>query len=228
MKLHKSLLFLAILGISGCSVLPHPTPLSAKEVSEINNSIVDGKTTISEIAERYNKLTPRIFKTPGGKTVYNWVSGWSSGFSAKTTLLSALSENGIVLKHIVYRYDSANKYEFVTKSSDQEIENFLVSGKTTVADIINKYGEPNSNLFDDEGNRILVYYYVENSDSKYGWIPNVGGFVQAAVGSVKTRVTTLQIPLDANGVITSYKRETNNFEKGYGLFTDKKMKESRE
>ncbi len=92
MRILTSILFVVLLGVSGCSVIPKAGPLSGSEVSEIDRSIVDGKTTSEELRSLYgDKYT--VDKTAQGKDVLNWYSTWSTGFTQDTTVLSVLVDN---------------------------------------------------------------------------------------------------------------------------------------
>lgn len=223
MKYLPSLILAFTLGLTGCSVLPKPGLLSEKEVIETERSVVDGKTTVTELIALYgDKHT--LDKTAQGKNILNWQQSWSSGFTANTTVLSVLAEDNIVIRHAVLRYKSNLDVSFLKNLTDSELASFILPGKTTRKDVENKYGKPNSNSFDDDGDPVMVYIYADASRSQYGWIPNVGGIVEALAGTAGAKVTMLQIPLDSHGVVKSYKLEKSNYHQGVGLLNSSELK----
>ncbi len=224
MKLLTITVFTAILGLTGCSVLPNAGPLAGKETSEINQSIIDGKTTDSELRTVYGDAMS-VEKTPQGKTVMNWYKTWSSGLTQDSTVLSVLTDKNIVIKHVVLRYKTTNDYSFVSKLNEAELKSFFVTGKTTRQEVEAKFGAPNNNSFDDEGNPILMYDYSESSRSQYGWVPNVGGFIEALAGSKDTKVTLLAVSLDGDDKVISYQLKTTNYHQGIGLLNSSPVKE---
>lgn len=224
MKILSYIMVVSSLFLAGCSVLPNPGPLAGKEVKEIDRSIVDGKTTSSELLSIYdNKVITET--TPQGKKVLNWYRGWSSGFTQTMTVLSVLAENDIVVKHVVLRYNPNTDYSFVSKLSDDDLKSFIIPGKTTRLDVENKYGKPNDNSFDDDSDQVLVYRYADSSRSKYGWIPNVGGFAEALAGDVKTNVKVLKVLIDKQNIVKSYQRKTINYQQGIGLLNSSDVEE---
>ncbi len=123
------------------------------------------------------------------------------------------------------RYKTKTDYSFVSKLTDSELESFIIPDRTTRQDIEIKYGKPNGNSFYDQNNQIILYIYSDKSESKYGWIPNIGGFVQALAGSVDTEIMTLAIPLNNKGLATSYQLKSTNYHQGYGLLNSSDPKE---
>lgn len=204
------------MGLSGCSIYPNAGPLAGKEVAEINNSIVDRKTTTSDLVSIFGDKKSST-TTPEGKNVLNWYKTWSSGFTQDCTVLSVLVDNNVVVKHAVLRYKTRTDFSFVKSLTDTELNAFITPGKTTRQEIEEKYGTPNDNSFDDNGNQIMLYIYADASNSKYGWIPNVGGFIEGLAGSVNTQVSTLQIPLNSHNVATSYLLKKTHYRQGVGL-----------
>ncbi|WP_202308612.1 hypothetical protein [Dryocola clanedunensis] len=216
--------FTAMLGLTGCSVLPNAGPLAGRETSDINQSIIDGKTTNSELRAIYGDAMS-VDKTPQGKTVMNWYKSWSSGFTQNSTVLSVLTDKNTVIKHAVLRYKTTNDYSFVGKLTDAELKSFFVPGKTTRQEVVTKFGVPNNNSFDDEGNLIPMYVYSDSSRSQYGWVPNVGGFIEALAGSKDTKVTLLAVSLDGHDKVTSYQLKTTNYHQGIGLLNSSSIEE---
>lgn len=224
MKYVSAAILALVLGTTGCSVLPKPGALSSKEVVETERSIIDGKTTVSELVSLYGEKYT-LDKTAQGKDILNWEQSWSSGLSANTTVLSVLAENGKVIRHAVLRYKSNPDLSFLKNVTDAELASVIIPGETTRKDVERKYGLPNSNAFNDDGHPIMVYIYVDASKSQYGWIPNVGGFVQALAGAVDAKVTMLQVSLDEHDVVKSYQTRTTNYHQGTGLLNASQLKE---
>jgi len=224
MKVLTAIVLAAMLGLTGCSVLPNPGPLAGKETADIQQSITDGKTTSSELIAVYGNAMS-VEKTHQGKNVMNWYKTWSSGFTQDSTVLSVLTDKNIVIKHRVLRYKTTNDYSFVGKLTDAELKSFFVPGKTTHQEVETKYGAPNNNSFDDEGNQILLYVYADSSRSQYGWVPNVGGFIEALAGSKDTKVTLLAVAMDAHDKVVSYQLKTTNYHQGIGLLNSSPVEE---
>ncbi|MGR7527203.1 hypothetical protein ACU6ZM_23865 [Klebsiella aerogenes] len=224
MKLLNIAILTAMLGLTGCSMIPNAGPLAGKETAEINQSITDGKTTVSELHSVYGDAMS-VEKTSQGKTVMNWYKTWSSGFTQDSTVLSVLTDKDVAIKHTVLRYKTTNDYSFVGKLNDAELKSFFVTGKTTRQEVEAKFGAPNNNSFDDEGNPILMYVYSDSSRSQYGWVPNVGGFIEALAGSKDTKVTLLAVSLDGHDKVTSYQLKTTNYHQGIGLLNSSPVEE---
>ena len=228
MKLRYLLLLTVLAGITGCSHESKTDTLGRKDIAEINRSITDGSTTVPSLVALYDK--PKISKTPGGRVVLNWYGKRNALMYQEVTVLSVLSDNNIVKKHNAFKYRTNthkinNSDDFVVKLSDEQLKALLVPGKTNLREITNKYGHPIDIGFDDDGNRVFYFIYSEVSNSPYSWIPNVGGFIQAAVGSEKVKVTVLSITTDDNDNVVSYSRELSNFKKNYGLLNSSEMEE---
>lgn len=216
MKYLYSSILASFLGLTGCSMLPQAGPLAGNEVSEINNTIVDGKTTYSDLQASYGDKAVLI-NAWQDKKVVNWYRTWSSGFTQDTTVLSVLTVKNTVIRHILLRYKASTDYSFISKLSDAELKTFVTPGKTTLQEIENKFGKPNDNAFDEEGDQIVIYMYADVSRSQFGWIPNVGGYVEALAGNKKTKLNTLQFIMNSNNTVKAYSLNTNNYHQGVGL-----------
>lgn len=216
MKYLYCAMLVSFFGLSGCSMLPQAGPLAGKDVAEINNTIVDGKTTYSDLQAIYGDKAVLINAWPDKKVV-NWYRTWSSGFTQDTTVLSVLTDKNTVTRHIVLRYKTSTDYSFVSKLSDVELTSFVTPGKTTFQEIENKFGKPNDNAFDEEGNQIIIYMYADVSNSQFGWIPNVGGYVEALAGSKKIKLNTLQFIMNSNNTVKAFSLNANNYHQGVGL-----------
>ncbi|WP_235859137.1 hypothetical protein [[Pantoea] beijingensis] len=224
MKYFSCVVLIFSLGLTGCSLMPKAGMLSQKEVAETDRSIVDGKTTVSELVALYGDK-PLAEKTLQGKKVLNWKQSWSSGFTADTTVLSVLVDNNIVIRHAVLRHKSSADFSFLKKISDNDLNAFITVGKTTRQDVEKKYGKPNSNSFDDDGNPVMLYIYADSNKTKYGWIPNVGGVIQGLAGSEDVKLTVLRVFLDSHGVVGSYNLKINNYRQGVGILNAEGLKE---
>jgi hypothetical protein len=205
-------------------MVPNPGPLAGKETTEISQSIIDGKTTSSELQSVYGDAMS-VEKTPQGKSVMNWYKTWSSGFTQDSTVLSVLTDKDIVIKHAVLRYKTTNNYSFVSKLTDVELKSFFIPEKTTRQEVETKFGAPNNNSFDDEGNQVLMYVYSDSNRSQLGWVPNVGGFIEALAGSKDTKVTLLAVTLDEHEKVVSYQLKTTNYHQGVGLLNSSPVTE---
>ncbi|SUW62494.1 Uncharacterised protein [Buttiauxella agrestis] len=217
-------LLTATINLTGCSMFPNAGPLAGKDITEVNQSILDGETTVLELRAVYgDKLT--VEKTPQGKAVMNWYKTWSSGITQDSTVLSVLTDKNIVVKHVVLRYKTKTDYSFVSELTDAELKLFIEQGKTTRKEVESKFGYPNDNSFDDKGNQILMYVYFDSSRSQYGWIPNVGGFIEALAGTKDTKVTLLSVSLDDQDKVVSYQLKTTNYHQGIGLLNSSSVEE---
>lgn len=216
MKHLKYCLLLIAVTLSGCSLLPNAGPLAGKEVAEVDRSIVDGKTTVTELRSTYGEKAIAE-PLPEGRMVMNWYRTWSAGFTKDTTVLSVLTENNVVVKHTVLRYRVTTDFSFVSSLTDADLAKTIVAGQTTRQQIEQKYGQPNDNSYDAQGDRVMLYIYADASKSQYGWIPNVGGLIEGLAGSATADVTILRIPVDERGVAKSFQLKTTKFKQGLGL-----------
>lgn len=218
MKQIKLLFLLITMGLSGCALVPERPPL-AGDIAEIERGIVDGQTTVFDLRSTYGEET--ITNNPSqGRATHIWYHT----FSRDTTMISVLEENDVVIKHAVHRF-KASDYRFVTKLTESDLAAAIIPGQTTRQQIEQKYGKPNGNSYDDDGNLIMEYIDIDISHSKYGWIPNVGGMVQNLAGSVTMNVTDLHIQLDKQEVVKSFRVEKPKFWKGTGAFNMSGLKQ---
>ena len=82
----------------------------------------------------------------------------------------------------------------------QSIDQKIVVGKTTKADIKNSFGEPTSISFTDAGNEIDTYSYSHASPKARNFIPFVGLFA----GGADVNSKTLVIMFDKNDAVSKY------------------------
>ncbi|HCM9213933.1 TPA: hypothetical protein N5L24_004182 [Enterobacter roggenkampii] len=226
MKYLYCVMLVTFLGLSGCSMLPQAGPLAGKDVAEIKRTIVDGKSTYSDLQAIYGDKAVLINAWPDKKVV-NWYRTWSSGFAQDTTVLSVLTDKNTVTRHTVLRYKTSTDYSFVSKLSDAELKSFVTPGKTTLQEIENKFGKPNDNAFDEEDNQIVIYMYADVSNSQFGWIPNVGGYVEALAGSKKIKLNTLQFIMNSNNTVKAFSLNANNYHQGVGLLNSSSVIEDK-
>lgn len=224
MKHLKYCLLLIAVTLSGCSLFPSAGPLAGKEVAEVDRAIVDGKTTVTELRSVYgNKFIAEAL--PEGRMVMNWYRTWSAGFTKDTTVLSVLAENNVVVKHTVLRYRVTTDYSFLSTLTATDVSKNIVPGQTTRQQIEQKYGQPNDNTWDAQGNQVMLWIYADASRSQYGWIPNVGGLIEGLAGSATADVTTLYIPLDNQGRAKSSLLQTRKYKQGLGLLNASGLEE---
>ncbi|WMS88416.1 hypothetical protein [Pleionea litopenaei] len=92
----------------------------------------------------------------------------------------------------------------------------LSVGKTTKADVLEKFGAPNITTRDSAGREVWTYQRAaqvsQSSSSSTGWtIIFVNGSSKAAGFESSSRMMTLIIKFDAEDKVTDFRSRTSNF-----------------
>ncbi|GGF00723.1 hypothetical protein GCM10011611_02900 [Aliidongia dinghuensis] len=76
----------------------------------------------------------------------------------------------------------------------------LQKGKTTYAEVVSKFGPPNSSTVTSEGAKIISYVHTETQAKAATFIPIVGAFAGGATG----KMTNVTMTFDSSGVLQNY------------------------
>lgn len=207
------------LSLAGCALMPKKPALNEASELQTQNSIVDGQTTLAELTTKFGQQKA-ITPTEKGKLNYLWRSTWAdSPVSAPVTKgLVALVDNGVVQKHIAFQ--AGGSAEWLSGATQKEIDAFLIPGTTVQATVEAKYGKPISYVFDDEGNRVMMYVWDNISDDAISYVPIVGQLA----GTQSGKINTLFVTLNPNGTVKKGTLESANASRGSGAFNASAVK----
>ncbi|PWW08234.1 hypothetical protein [Mangrovibacter plantisponsor] len=165
MKITQTLYVIAVIGLAGCVAKPPAVPaLSANTVSATQSGIIDGTTSLTGLIQQYG-VPSRTLWSPQGKQIAVWMQNWAGPQgqqAAQTTQLTALINGDVVEKHWVHRYPVGMQNSFLSSDSKLHLNKIITKGVSTETGVIARLGEPRNYLFDDDGNKIMMYVWHEN------------------------------------------------------------------
>lgn len=226
--LKRTTLFIisAALMLSGCaSILPEISPLSTQETSVTQQSIIDDKTTIQELTEKYGQNTGKT-QLVSGKNVLYWVKNKSEfGYNAvAVTRLSVLEENGVVKRHAIIRHDHKYRNDFLGNTTQEDISKTIKEGVTTEDSVEAKYGKPYEYSFNDDGNRVMIYVWNNISNDASRMIPIVGELSGTQSGGIHLLLVTLNI----DNTVKSWVLNSKTVKRGVGALNASAFEEAKE
>lgn len=188
-------------------------------------SIVDGKTTIQELTEKYGENTGKA-PLVSGKNVLYWVKNKSEfGYNAvAVTRLSVLEENGIVKRHAIIRHDHKYRNDFLGNTTQDDISKTIKEGVTTESGVEAKYGEPYEYSFNDDGDRVMVYVWNNISNDTSRMVPILGELSGTQSGSVRSLFVTLNI----DNTVKSWVLNSKAVKRGVGALNASAFEEVKE
>ncbi|MGK0701977.1 hypothetical protein ACSFCW_00515 [Yokenella regensburgei] len=209
------------LTLSGCVLMPKPPALSEASVLQTQSSIIDGQTSLAELKTKFGEQKA-ITPTEKGKLNYLWRSTWANTPTSgpTTTGLVALVDNGVVQKHVAFH--PGGTADWLITASQEKINQFLIPGTTVEATVEAKYGKPHSYVFDDDGNKVMMYVWDGLTKDAISFVPIVGEFAGTASG----KINTLFVTLNPNGTVKKGVLESVNSSRGTGAFNASAVKVS--
>jgi hypothetical protein len=99
-----------------------------------------------------------------------------------------------------------------TQVKESQLSQFH-KGKTTVSEVVNALGDPNTNSLLPDGSRMLCYAYVQAAARPETFIPIVGAFV----GGADSRSNTTCFQFADNGILKGYTSTSSKFGSGSNL-----------
>lgn len=206
MKITPILYAIAVIGLAGCAAKQPVVPaLSANTVSATQSGIIDGTTSFTGLIQKYG-VPSRTLWSPQGKQIAVWMQNWKGPLGqqpAQTTQMTALINGDRVEKHWVHRYPEGMQNRFLSSDNKQHLKKTIIKGVSTESGLIAQLGEPRNYLFDDDGNKIMMYVWHESTP---------GG---QSTGLQARRVSILLICLDAHNVVKFFNIE--HFEGSDGI-----------
>ena len=88
-------------------------------------------------------------------------------------------------------------------------------GKTTIADVVARLGQPTSNMLLNTGQRIIGYTYIQAQARPESFIPIIGPLV----GGADSHFSNVSLTFDRNGVLESYSSTQSQFGTATGVAT---------
>jgi hypothetical protein len=212
------LLLAATLVLTGCVKTP---ALSARSVTETQNSVVDGKTTLDELLQRYGQ-PENMSPTATGKVNVGWKRTWSDNplHAANVSRLNVLVDKQVVTRHIFTRYPLTLNNNFLKDATKESLGAVIKPGVTTESSMISRFGQPISYTFSDEGEKIMLYLWQNITDDASRMIPIVGGFI----GTQSGPVYTLLITLNDNGTVKEWDLIHAQGKRGAGIMNASAIK----
>ena len=110
--------------------------------------------------------------------------------------------------------------EPVTKRNSElthgNVQLHLRVGETTQAEVLEKFGAPNVTTVDGAGREVWTYQRSaraaqSSSDSRYWTLILLGGASDASGFETTSRMITLLIKFDAQGIVVDFKSRASNF-----------------
>jgi len=98
-------------------------------------------------------------------------------------------------------------------ASEQPDYSFIVKGKTTKPQLVEKLGQPSQSTMSSSGNETLVWESSTVSWDPKTFIPYLGG----ALGGSNVKSYALSVALDRKGVVTDYTFNSGNKENKFRL-----------
>ena len=99
-----------------------------------------------------------------------------------------------------------------TQVKESQLSQFH-KGKTTIREVVDALGDPNTNSLLPDGSRMLCYAYVQAAARPETFIPIVGAFV----GGADSRSNTTCFQFAENGILKGYTSTSSKFGSGSNL-----------
>lgn len=160
---------LTLVVLAGCAKAPVTLSLGNTPVAATQQSIQDDRASLPDLIQRYGQPA-RILYSPQGKQIAIWLQN-SQGTMASdemTTQMTVLAENNRVHKHWVHRYPAQSDNSFLASATHASLGQVITKGISTETGLIARLGEPHSYLFDDDGNKIMMYIWRNKSTTAQG------------------------------------------------------------
>jgi outer membrane protein assembly factor BamE (lipoprotein component of BamABCDE complex) len=99
-----------------------------------------------------------------------------------------------------------------TQVKEEQLAQFK-KGKSTVQDVTDKLGAPNTVVTNSDGTKQACYSYMQAVARPESYIPFVGGLV----GGADTKVNTVCLLFNDNGILKSYTSSASQMGTGMGF-----------
>lgn len=208
---YRWLALIVAMALTGCARTP---ALSSNSVTQTQNSVIDGKTTVVELKQQYGE-PESMSPTEHGKVNIGWKKTWADNpfKEADISRLNVLADDGVVIKHVVSRYPVTTNNDFLETISKEDIGKYIKPYVTTETSVMAKYGQPISYVFSDRGEKIMLYLWQNITDDLSRMIPIVGGFT----GTQSGPVNTLLITLNDDGTVKEWELVHAQGKRGAGI-----------
>ena len=105
----------------------------------------------------------------------------------------------------------------------QESLTELKKGETTIPEVVSKFGEPTTKTLNMDGTQTLMYAYYQSTVRPETFIPYIGGLV----GGADTKVNSVILMFDKNGVLENFSASESKYGTGTGLASGTTINEDR-